>query len=74
MFTVLDERARQLDGMLQEKQEEFAERYHFGQDGAVAALEAVGVPRQEPICCIGRVCNAVSIVYCCRRVPASLAH
>lgn len=28
--------------------------------GAVAGLEAVGVPRQEKVCCIGRICNSVS--------------
>lgn len=27
--------------------------------GDVAPLEAVGVPRQQPITCIGRICNAV---------------
>jgi len=27
----------------------------------IAPLEAVGIPRQEPICCIGRICNAVRV-------------
>ena len=28
-------------------------------DKAIAPLEAVGVPRQEAVCCIGRICNEV---------------
>ena len=28
----------------------------------IAPLEAVGIPRQEPICCIGRICNAVRVI------------
>lgn len=59
MFTVMDERARKLDEWIVEKEAEFMERYHFGESD-VAALEAVAVPRQEKICCIGRICNAVS--------------
>jgi len=59
MFTVMDERARKLDEWIVEKEVELMERYHFGESD-VAALEAVAVPRQEKICCIGRICNAVS--------------
>ena len=28
-------------------------------DKAIAPLESVGVPRQEAVCCIGRICNEV---------------
>ena len=59
MFTVLEERAAVLEKELLEKHEEFAETYNFGSE-QIADLEAVGVPRQDKICCIGRICNAVS--------------
>jgi DNA polymerase alpha subunit B N-terminal len=62
MFTVLDERARILDDQLQEKHDEFCQEYNFGSE-QIAGLEAVGVPRQDTICCIGRICNAVSNFY-----------
>lgn len=61
MFTVLDERAARLDEQLQEKYDEFCGVYDFGSE-QIAGLEAVGVPRQEAVCCIGRICNSVS---CC---------
>ena len=64
MFTVMDDRARQLDHWLVQKGEEMQERYHFGEDSDVAALEAVNVPRQEKICCIGRICNSVRKIVC----------
>jgi hypothetical protein len=65
MFTTLDERADALDQHLVERGEEMVDRYNLGAaeedgQGDVAPLEAVGVPRQESICCIGRICNAVS--------------
>jgi hypothetical protein len=64
MFTTLDERADALDQHLVERGEEMVDRYNLGAEedgqGDVAPLEAVGVPRQETICCIGRICNAVS--------------
>lgn len=58
MFTTTEERSRQLDRMIQEKEELYSQRYEFGSEN-FAELEAVGVPRQETICCIGRICNAV---------------
>jgi DNA polymerase alpha subunit B N-terminal len=58
MFTTLEERSRQLDVMIQEKQELYSERYDFGSE-TFAELEAVGIPRQETVCCVGRICNAV---------------
>jgi DNA polymerase alpha subunit B N-terminal len=57
-FTVIDERAVALDNRLLEMHDEFAEQFKFG-TGDLADLEAVNVPRQDKICCIGRVCNAV---------------
>ena len=61
MFTTLDERAKALDHVLMELGEYMVDRYNLGdeEDANVAPLEAVGVPRQDKICCIGRICNSV---------------
>jgi len=65
MFTTLQERAQALDVQLEELGHSIQERYGLGVDGeisettGIAGLEAVGVPRQEKVCCIGRICNAV---------------
>jgi hypothetical protein len=61
-FTVLDDRSRALDLQLQEHSDIFCAQYNFGSD-QIAALEAIGIPRQETICCIGRICNAVCVNY-----------
>jgi DNA polymerase alpha subunit B N-terminal len=61
-FTVLDDRAMALDVQLQQHTSILNERYNFGSE-QIAAVEAIGVPRQDTICCIGRICNAVSILY-----------
>lgn len=58
-FTVLDDRAMALDWQLQQHSDMFNKQYNFGSD-QIAALEVIGIPRQETICCIGRICNAVS--------------
>lgn len=79
MFTTLEERAKALDEHLVTLGQDMVERYGLGvQDEAnetgIAGLEAVGVPRQEKICCLGRICNAVSTSSCsvfdvhCRRI------
>jgi DNA polymerase alpha subunit B N-terminal len=64
MFTTTDERASALDRHLVELGDQMIERYNLGksddESAEVAELEAVGVPRQDKICCIGRICNAVS--------------
>ena len=59
MFTTLEERSNALDGHLVKMGEEMIERYGIGKDDGIAALEAVGIPRQDKVCCIGRVCNEV---------------
>jgi hypothetical protein len=59
MFTTLEERSNALDRHLVKMGEEMIERYEIGKDDGIAALEAVGVPRQDTVCCIGRVCNEV---------------
>jgi hypothetical protein len=65
MFTPLEERAKVLDQHLVDMGEVMVERYGLGKqdednETGIAGLEAVGVPRQDMVCCIGRVCNAVS--------------
>ena len=57
-FTVMDDRALALDLLLQQHSELLNKQYNFGSD-QIAALEVIGIPRQETICCIGRICNAV---------------
>ena len=56
MFTTLEERARILDDHLATMGEDIVE--FLGSEG-VAELEAVGVPRQELVTCVGRICNEV---------------
>jgi hypothetical protein len=59
MFTTLEERSNALDHHLVKMGEKMSERYEIGKDDGIAGLEAVGVPRQDTVCCIGRVCNEV---------------
>ena len=56
MFTTLEERARILDDHLASMGEDIVD--FLGSEG-VAELEAVGVPRQELVTCVGRICNEV---------------
>ena len=56
MFTTLEERARILDDHLASMGEDIVE--FLGSEG-VAEVEAVGVPRQEQVTCVGRICNEV---------------
>lgn len=60
MFTPLQEKARVLDNHLVSMGEEIVNHYAKGQEGGIAETEAVAVPRQDKICCIGRICNEVS--------------
>jgi hypothetical protein len=55
MFTTLEERAKILDDQLVTMGEEIMDTCHD-----VAELEAVGVPRQDKVTCVGRICNEVS--------------
>ena len=59
MFTTLEERANILDDQLVTMGEDIVERCLASEDD-VAELEAVGVPRQDKVTCIGRICNEVS--------------
>lgn len=60
LFTVLEEQSLQLNQMIEEKTNEFSEKFDFGSE-QIAALGAVGVPLQDTVCCIGRICNVVRI-------------
>lgn len=63
MFTTLEERANALERQLVEMEDELIQTLGLDTEGemGLAPLEQVGVPRQEKITCIGRVCNAVSL-------------
>ena len=73
----MDERAKALDDQLVKMGKIMMERYNIpdgsdesamdvdaNDDTAIAPLEAVGVPNQDKVCCIGRICNAVRIIRC----------
>jgi hypothetical protein len=74
LFSTMDDRANALDRHLVRWEDIMKDRYKIkGQDDMVdtnptdtdldiAPLEEVGTPRQDKICCIGRICNAVRIV------------
>lgn len=61
MFTTCEERAQALDEHLEKMGQAMVTRYEIGKDDGIAELEAVGVPRQDRVCCIGRICNEVSL-------------
>ena len=67
MFTTLEERSKALDDHMVELGDVMVKRYGLGKheddeednETGIAGLENVGVPRQDKICCIGRICNEV---------------
>jgi hypothetical protein len=64
MFTTLEERAQALDAHLVQLGNEITKRYGISDgENDIAPLEAVNVPRQDKVCCIGRICNEVSIYF-----------
>jgi hypothetical protein len=60
MFSSIPERAAALESHLVDMGREIIEKYGIsdGENG-IAPLEQVNVPRQDKICCVGRVCNEV---------------
>lgn len=64
LFTTADERCKALDENFEELRQAMIARYNFGveDEGDAAPLEAVGIPRQDKICCIGRICNSVRVI------------
>ena len=74
MFTTIEERAKALDKHILTVGDCLKERYGLGKQSNaseneaalsedVAALEEVGVARQDKVCNIGRICNAVSLYF-----------
>jgi hypothetical protein len=61
MFTTIEEKSHALDEHLLSMGEEIINRYAIGLDEGIADLEAVAVPRQDKVCCIGRICNEVRL-------------
>jgi hypothetical protein len=62
MFTTMEERAGALDKHLCELGNNIVTQYGIcdGENG-IAPLEQVNVPRQDKICCVGRICNEVRL-------------
>ena len=61
MFTTMEERAAALENHLKRVGNEIIDTYGISNgDNGIAPLEQVNVPRQDKICCVGRVCNEVS--------------
>ena len=76
MNHTVEEVARILDGHLVRLGDAMKEKYGLGEDtskdandSGIAVLEAVGVPRQDPLCCIGRICNEVSLSFDNPEIP-----
>jgi hypothetical protein len=60
LFTPPAQKAQALEAHLNKMSKLFMENYAFG-EGDLAPLEAVGLPRQEVVCCLGRICSSVSV-------------
>jgi len=58
MFSTMEERAKALADHLQTKQDHLMEACDLGKEGEVP-LEAVHLPRQNTVCCVGRICSMV---------------
>lgn len=60
MFTAISDRAQALEEQLQSMGQTIVDKYGIshGENG-IAPLEQVNIPRQEAVCCVGRICNEV---------------
>jgi len=60
MFTAIQDRSHALENQLQRMGKHLIDKLGIsdGENG-IAPLEQVNVPRQELVCCIGRICNEV---------------
>ena len=60
MFTTISHRAQALEAQLQSMGQHIIDKYGIsdGENG-IAPLEQVNIPRQEAVCCVGRICNEV---------------
>jgi hypothetical protein len=74
MFSPLEDRVKALDDRILEMGEEMQEKFGLkaketndtntnddNNGDEVAPIQAVGVPGQDGVCCIGRICNEVSL-------------
>jgi hypothetical protein len=73
MFTAMEERASALDNHLVELGNQIVTQYGIGDgENGIAPLEQVNVPGQDKICCVGRICNEVCILFllqtCCAAI------
>jgi hypothetical protein len=59
MFTTLDQQAAALEGQLTEFSQTLVKSL---EPQEMAAVEAVGIPRQEPVTCLGRICSSVRVL------------
>ena len=60
MFTAISDRAHALENQLKMMGKNLIDKYGIsdGENG-IAPLEQVNIPRQEAVCCVGRICNEV---------------
>ena len=58
LFTTLPQKAQALEDHLNKMTSVLSDAHAFGQ-GDLAPLEAVGLPGQEMVCNIGRICSSV---------------
>jgi hypothetical protein len=59
MFTTLDQQAAALEGQLTDFSQTLVKSL---EPQEMAAVEAVGIPRQEPVTCLGRICSSVRVL------------
>jgi hypothetical protein len=66
MFTAISDRAQALEIQLQTMGKNIVDKFGIsdGENG-IAPLEQVNIPRQEPVCCVGRICNEVTGCFGC---------
>lgn len=62
LFTTLPQKAQALEDHLNKMTTVLSDAHAFGQ-GDLAPLEAVGLPSQEMVCNIGRICSSVRFAY-----------
>ena len=73
MFTTMEERSKALEQHLVELGNEIINQYGIGDgENGIAPLEQVNVPRQDKVCCVGRICNEVCTVICTFKTLASI--
>jgi hypothetical protein len=73
MFTAMEERASALDNHLVELTHQIVTQFGIGDgENGTAPLEQVNVPGQDKICCVGRICNEVCILFLLQKCGAAI--